>query len=383
MPSRAGTPSKRDGAATSTSHASPPARLPGFATTAGTRKYRGRFAGKLAADFFRQFPGGLQAASIGLGTYLGECTDEDDASYTAAVRRAVAGGINFLDTAINYRCQRSERAVGRALRALIETRVAARDEIIVCTKGGYVPLDGAPPESREAYQEYVEREFYAPGVMAPDDVVGGGHCLAPSYLAHQVARSRENLGVQTIDVYYLHNPEQQLDVLEPARFREVMRDAFAALEARVEAGEIRCYGCATWNGLRTPPNRRGHLSLAELVEVAVEVAGDAHHLRVVQLPLNLAMTEAVRVPTQRVAGREPVPLVQAAAELGITVVASASLMQAQLTRQLPPAIAEAFPNATTDAQRALAFVRSLPGVTTALVGMKSDAHVDENLGAGR
>jgi aryl-alcohol dehydrogenase-like predicted oxidoreductase len=388
MPSRAGSPPRPRGAVAGAAggdaaHTARPARISGFATTAGTRKFRGRFASKLAPDFFRQFPIGLQASSIGIGTYLGECTDADDESYTAAVRRAVAGGINLLDTAINYRCQRSERAVGRALRALVETGAAARDEIIVCTKGGYVPLDGEPPASREEYQRYLEREFYARGVMSPDDVVAGGHCLAPSYLAHQVARSRENLGVQTIDVYFLHNPEQQLDVVEPARFREVLREAFAALEARVEAGDIRCYGCATWNGLRTPHGKRGHLSLAELVEVAAEVAGDAHHFRVVQLPVNLAMTEAVRVPTQRVAGREPVPLLHAAAELGVSVVASASLMQAQLTSKLPPALAEAFPNATTDAQRAIGFVRSLPGLTTALVGMKSEQHVVENLGAGK
>ena len=45
-------------------------------------------------------------------------------------------------------------------------------------------------------------------------------------------------------------------------------------------------------------------------------------------------------------------------------------------------IRDAFPALTTDAARAIAFVRSLPGVSTALVGMKSVEHLDQNLLAG-
>ena len=57
---------------------------------------------------------------------------------------------------------------------------------------------------------------------------------------------------------------------------------------------------------------------------------------------------------------------------------SASIYQGQLARNLPPVIGELLPGLETDAQRALQFVRSTPGVGTALVGMKQPAHVDEN-----
>jgi Predicted oxidoreductases (related to aryl-alcohol dehydrogenases) len=56
-------------------------------------------------------------------------------------------------------------------------------------------------------------------------------------------------------------------------------------------------------------------------------------------------------------------------------------MQAQLTRDLPPAVHALFPSLSTDAQRAIAFVRSLP-VAAALVGMKTLPHLQENLSAG-
>ena len=141
------------------------------------------------------------------------------------------------------------------LRAAIADGVVKRDEVIICTKGGYVPLDGAPPRTRDDYLEYLQRTFVHPGIVAPEDVVGGGHSLSPSFIAHQIKASQANLGVRTLDVYYLHNPEQQLDSVQPARLRTILRHAFVLLEERVESGDIGCYGCATWNALRTPPER--------------------------------------------------------------------------------------------------------------------------------
>jgi aryl-alcohol dehydrogenase-like predicted oxidoreductase len=362
---------------------STPSRVVGRATADGTRRFAERHAARLATDFFRDLSGGLHASSIGIGTYLGECDAGDDARYAQAIAAAARGGINLVDTAINYRCQRSERAAGHALRELLVEGTAERDELVLCSKGGYIPLDGEPPASREAYRGYVEEHYLAPGVMRAEDVVAGGHCIAPGFLADQLERSRANLGVETIDVYYVHNPEQQLAVGDEDDFLDRMRDAFALLEDRAVDGAIGAYGVATWQGFRVGPGAKGHLSLPALAALAREVGGDDHHFRFVQLPVNLAMMEAAREPTQRLPGGRAVTLLQAAVELGISVVASASLMQAQLTRGLPAAARELFPTLTTDAQRALAFVRALPGVSCALVGMRSIEHLEENLAAGR
>jgi aryl-alcohol dehydrogenase-like predicted oxidoreductase len=353
------------------------------ATVSGTERFQRRHAGSFDGDFFRPFAGRLTASSIGIGTYLGECDDADDVSYTTTVRAALEAGINVIDSSINYRCQRSERTVGKALRTAIDAGLVARDEVIICTKGGYIPLESSAPATRDDYLAYLQRTFVDSGIVSAEDVVGGGHSLSTSFLAHQIGASQANLGVQTLDVYYLHNPEQQLDSVQPARFRTIMRRAFAFLEERVESGDIGCYGCATWNGLRTAPDTRGHLDLSELVGIARDVGGDDHHFRVVQVPINLAMSEAVRVPTQRLGTRRVVPLLQAAAESGVSVVASATLMQARLTSGLPTALRDSFPSLSTDAQRAIAFVRSLPGVSCALVGMRSLDHLDENIGAAK
>lgn len=316
-----------------------------------------------------------------MGTYLGDCDDAEDRRYVDVIPAGLGDGLNVIDTAINYRCQRSERAVGRALGKTVAAGNVSREEIVVCTKAGYVPLDGSPPETREEYKQYLKSEYFDREIMTPGDLVAGGHCVKPRFLADQIDRSRTNLGIDCIDLFYLHNPEQQLDVLSRAAFLDAMRDAFAELEKHVASGQISSYGCATWNGFRVFAANKNYLSLAELHDAAVEVGGTGHHFKAVQLPVNLAMTEAVRLPTQH-DGTNNVSLLENAKDLGISVFASASLMQSQLTRDLPSAARSMFTGLDSDAQRAIAFVRSLP-IASALVGMKSVEHLEENLGAAR
>lgn len=83
-------------------------------------------------------------------------------------------------------------------------------------------------------------------------------------------RSRENLGLETVDVYYIHNPETQLSEIPRETFTTRIREAFGALEEACDEGKLTVYGTATWNGFRQPPEKRGHLSLEELVSAARE-----------------------------------------------------------------------------------------------------------------
>jgi aryl-alcohol dehydrogenase-like predicted oxidoreductase len=155
-----------------------------------------------------------------------------------------------------------------------------------------------------------------------------------------------------------------------------MRAAFEMLESAVADGRIGVYGTATWSGYRQPPEAADYLSLSALVALATEVGGAEHHFRVIQAPYNLAMTEALALANQ-VVGGDRVCLLEAARRLGLYVVTSASLYQGQLAQGLPAVLAELLPGLATDAQRAVQFARSTPGVGTALVGMKRTSHVDD------
>ena len=150
-------------AVASTSDEAPSQRANG----AGTARYRDRFAPGFAADYFRAAPLHTTVSSIGIGTYLGEPTATDDEAYVASVEHAVRSGINVIDTALNYRGQRSERAVGAALRRLTASGDVSRDEVVLCSKGGYIPLDGQPPASRDEYLAYVKREFIDTEILRP------------------------------------------------------------------------------------------------------------------------------------------------------------------------------------------------------------------------
>jgi aryl-alcohol dehydrogenase-like predicted oxidoreductase len=314
-------------------------------------------------------------SALGIGTALGAPDDGDDTAYTHALAAALSAGVTLVDTAINYRCQRSEHVVGRVLRGRDRSNGMPRP--VVCTKGGYLPLEEPAPASKEEYRAYIKRAYLDTGVVAADDLVAGGHCIAPAFLRDQVRRSRRNLGIDTIDLYFVHNPEQQLDCVPREEFETRLRRAFEALEQCVDDGAIGGYGCATWHGLRVGPDAPNALSLEALVRTAREVAGDAHHFTAVQLPINLAMTEAVRAQTQTVRGK-PRTALEAADELGVAAIAVAPLLQGRLASGLPPAARDAFPEAETDAQCALMFVRMVPLLTSVVVGMRSAEHVREN-----
>ena len=353
---------------------------PSHSTVGGSAAFAKRHAG-FEAGFFRSTTFGITVSSIGIGTYLGDNTDADDEAYEGSVAHAIRSGVNLIDTAINYRSQRSERSIGAAIQAVLAVGRRSRDELVSAARAGTSRSSGL----RQRLVRNTESTFAKLSrsqILQADDIVAGGHSLAPRFLRYCLAKSRQNLGVRTIDVYYVHNPGQQLSGVSRPELLVRLRTAFAALEEAVVRGEIGVYGCATWDELRVPPDAKGHVALEDVVSIARDVAGDNHHCRAIQMPINVAMTEAVRLATQPLGGTL-VPALVAAQELGLTVFASAPLLQARLVSGLPVELREAFPGCTTDAQRALSFVRTLPGVTAVLVGMRSPAHVDENLASAR
>src|SRR5499433_2328370 len=88
------------------------------------------------------------------------------------------------------------------------------------------------------------------------------------------------------------------------------------------------------------------------------------------------MTEALTLGNQLLAGKTMTTM-EAASELDVTLIGSAALLQGQVARNLPEFVAQAL-GLENDAERALQFARSAPGITTALVGMSRLEHVKAN-----
>src|SRR3982074_1364540 len=148
--------------------------IAGCATLQGTTRYRERFKDISARNHFR-LEQDRWLSSIGAGTYLGNADDDTDQRYVESIARVV---------------QRGERAVGKALHVLTGESGFAREEIVICTKGGYLPFDGAPPRD---VRRYVEETFVKPGIASLEDFVGGSHCMTPAYLQNQLDQSLRNM----------------------------------------------------------------------------------------------------------------------------------------------------------------------------------------------
>ncbi len=340
--------------------------LEGYATTNGTKRFKERFNND---KHFRQV-NGLYLTSVGMGTYLGKIDNEDDMKIINAIRLSVSNGlVNVIDSAINYRAQRSERAVRDAINSLINDNIIARDEVFISTKNGYLTHDGAL--DMDIWQ-YIQTRLINTGIIQPEDISSSYHCMKISYLEDQLDRSRRNLGLECIDLIYLHNPiESQVYDLGRDKFLQMLKEVFEFYEHKRDEGEIRYYGLATWNCFRVNEDHIEYLSLYELVKMAESIRRD-HGFRFIQLPFNIVMHEALTLKNQ-VIDNERMNIIDAASRLNIGVFTSVPLMQGKILNKMPP-----FGNIDSQALRCLQFARSA-GVIP-LVGQKSIEHVKENMG---
>jgi aryl-alcohol dehydrogenase-like predicted oxidoreductase len=347
----------------------------GRATAEGTRRYAERFP-ELPGHF--RSPDRLMLSSLGLGMRNGEPGGADDLGYREAIGRALELGINVFDTALSYRMQTSERALGAALRRAFAQGEVQRDEVCVITKGGYLTIDPVLVQTRSEAQTYLVRTYIDSGLVDPDGIVNGRHSLDRAFLEDQIARSCRNLGLATLDVYCIQDPELHLAAKEPTEFRRLLIQVLETLEEACHKGTIGAYGFSTWSGFLVPHTERGHLSLSELLETALDVGGADHHMRAVQLPYSVAMGEGLGLPSQFGGEGRATGVLDILRDTGTAVFTTAPLVQGRAVRGLPAFLRDALPGARSDAQVALQFARSSPGVTTTLVGMRSVEHVEEN-----
>ena len=309
-----------------------------------------------------------------MGTYLGNDDQTTDRLVQEAVQASVlSGAINVIDTAINYRFQRAERSVGRALANLIEKGDARRDELFISTKNGYLTHDG---ELHLGFQEYVQKSLIEPGVIAANDVSSQMHCMKARFLQDQFERSLRNLGLDAVDLIYLHNAaEAQIPDIGHEAFLEQLGDTFRLYEGLRRSEKIRYYGLATWSCFRLPEGSEPYLGIEEVFNLARKIGGEEHGFRFVQIPFNHLANEVYLIRNQSLEG-EMISALEVCRRLGIGVFASVPLMQGQVLQQDRDGI----PGSGSNALRNLQLVRSTPPILSPLVGHKDPVHVNENLG---
>ncbi|MGH0035181.1 MAG: aldo/keto reductase [Myxococcota bacterium] len=353
--------------------------LEGAATPEGTARFASRFP-HLPGHFRR--PDRLTLSSLALGTRRGDPGGVDDLLYRSAVAQCLEGGINVFDTALSDRMQTSERALGSALARAFRDGDARRDEVVVVSKGGVLVCEPEDATSYAQAQRALRRTYVDSGLVDPRNVVNG-HAIDPPFLLDQIQRSRRNLGLATIDLYLVQEPELHLRALGPNGFRERFSEVMRSLEEAVARGWIGAYGVSTWDGLLVPHSERGHLSIVELFEMALEVGGGHHHMWALQLPYGLAAGEGAVLESQLGPDGRTASALATLGHTGTVVLASAPLYGGRVLGRVPGFVRRALPGARSDAQRCLQFVRSTAHITSAVVGMREPDHVDDNLALAR
>ena len=343
--------------------------ISGFATSEGTKKFAQNSG--VNQTNFKEFAN-LSLSNVGIGTYLGDPDARTDELVTNAVKQSIISGINVIDTAINYRSQKAERSVGKAVSELIQEEKISRDQIFLCTKNGYVTNDA---DVQLGFWEYVKEEYTQKGIIKEGDVTSGYHCMTPTYLSDQLDRSLKNLDLECVDLMYLHNAvEGQIKDVSKEQFLENLKAVFELYEQKRDEGKIKFYGMATWECFRVSNENPQYLSLEDSVNMAKKIGGENHGFRFIQLPFNMHYDQALLGKTQLL-GTQNVSVLEAAVTLGVGVFTSVPFMQGRLlTPGAMPDFSELKPSL-----RALQFVRSSPGVLAPLVGQKSSDHVSENL----
>jgi len=348
-----------------------------FATKEGTFSYLKQFP-KYSKDFYR-FDDELFISSIGLGTFRKEPYREENyvVNYKDSVKMAILNGINLIDTAINYRYQISEREIAEALNELFSEKKATREQIVITSKAGFLPLDFPFPENP---YEWIESNVIRTGLATKDDIIVDQHCMTPSYLRWSVEKSLKNLELETIDIFFLHNPEMQLGYIDYASLKEKIKKAFELFETLVQEGKIKYYGIASWNGFLYEDGHTEYLSLKDMVDIAIEVGGKDNHFKYIQAPYNLAKPEAYTFSNQMGPDGRYYTLMQAIQGFGLKMMASSSLLQMNVfKRKFNPNIANLLGTSEfNDVLSALQFAR-MGSVVSALFGAVDPKHVEDNL----
>ncbi len=356
--------------------------IPGHATMAATRQYVQDMAPYCPKEHFSDFLNvHLQLSSLGVGTFPGAPTDEVNEAYVEIVARALTHGINVIDTGAHYRYGKSALAVGAGLRRALAAGIT-REQVFLVSKGGFLSFPEGKPADLSAW---FAQEIVAKGLGKNEDLTQM-HCISPAYIAWQLEVSRRLMGVETLDAFLIDQPEVHIPAIGKEALNKKLLAVFEVLENAVKLGRLRYYGITTFQGFRVETDNllfQSLTSLLGLAEKAARKVGQSeqakHHFKLVQMPFNQVMQEGFTRFSQATGQDNVASTIQAAHQLGVYLMASHSLFKGKLATVAVDAVLQSMPLLANDAQRAMQFNRSTPGVGTSLVGVSTPAHLDDML----
>ncbi len=267
--------------------------IPGATTIEGTsslaQRHTSRSYNLLGKTGWKVSPAGFGCYRVATGIQ----------THFEAMVYALGNGINLIDTSTNYTDGSSEQLVGQVLAHMISEKGLRREQVVVVSKVGYLQGQNyvLSQERKSQGRPFHELVPYGKGLE---------HCIHPEFLEDQLNRSLERLGLETLDLLLIHNPEYYLGWatkngrdIEDARkvFYQRIQNAFEHLEEEVSRGRIQGYGISS-NTFTISMDDREFVSLERVCHIADQVSAQ-NHLRVIQFPMNFYETGAVLEENQK------------------------------------------------------------------------------------
>lgn len=284
--------------------------IKGFCTKEGTQNYIEK--NNFNNNFYKSLSNDIKISSIGIGTYKGSANQSGDKNWHASILSGVNKGFNLIDTAAKYRRQKSEIIIGKCIKTLKKNFNIGRESLFISTKGGLI---GYPNNSSSDYLDSLTRQFQ----INPNDIYIKEFCMTPDFIRNQIEQSRDRLKLDTIDCYYLHNPETLFQYKEQDEAYLILESVFNVLEESIEEGKIKNYGLASWNGLRRRRENKFFLDVKRLLKIAYKINGQSHGFRFIQIPLSIGMPYILKKG-----------YLKEISELGLNIFTSASAYEGRL-----------------------------------------------------
>lgn len=303
---------------------------------------------------------------IALGTHLGDFSHTDSEKYINAVKYAIRNGISTIDGAINYRGMRSEKDEGTAINQLIEAGEIKREDIFITSKAGLLFGDveeGLNPQ--KCLKDILEPK----GVTIDDftEYEGLLQTLNPRFFEIALNKSLQNLGVETLDLHYIHIPEISRLGLSEEEFYTRIQALFSWYESKVSEGKLRFYGIAFEFMTEEPQEAKWHIELEKIKQLAEKVSVGENHLKYILFEYNLLSASANMDKTQTVKG-EQMTMIDACRKLGFETVAS-----------MPFAMGDGFEKYSVEEMLSFA----LNSMEHVIVGSKNVKHIQEIIDTAR
>src|SRR6478735_6524460 len=289
---------------------------------------------------------GFGAWAAGGGGWAYSWGPQDDSESIAAMRRAIDLGVTWIDTAAVYGLGHSEEVVGQFLRTL-----PAGDRPLVFTKGGL---------------QWDARDRSLTPIRS----------LQPQRIAEECDESLRRLGVERIDLFQFHWPDETGIPVE---------ESWAAMAKLVDAGKVRLAGLSNFS----PP--------------LLDRCEPIRHVDSLQIPYSLIRRDVADRGVPWAAAHGTGVICYSPMQAGILTESFSTSRVAALTpddwRRKSPEFQQpklsanialrdalrpiARRHATTVSAIAVAWTLTTPGVTGAIVGARSAEQVDGWIDAGR